>query len=254
MPRILTIVAAFVLGAALCFALVHRRVRDMPREQAMVELLHTKAAVERALRHRESTLRRQLEAFAQLVSGDRDFAMKLIVEQDRSAPEVSDLASVYMPAMALSLLEIADSAGSLLSSGHFPASAGNSVSDKLALLDTTARCVDDLVRGQPALTIQAKVATMLGDAARVSCSGGWLIDQAFLEDLTPHPGVTLLLRHGDSFLGMDSVTSVSAIVDNVMIVNDTRYLATSLRLGYRGDGVEPELFILTTLPGSVSLF
>ncbi len=252
--RVLAVAIAFVLGVALAFGFVHRRVRTVPRDQALVELLHTKSAVERSLRHKQTVLLEQLEAFAQLVSADRDFAMKLVVEQDRSAPEVSQVAARYMPAMALSLLEVSDSTGTLLSSGHFPASAGNSAAEKLALIDTTAVFLDDLVRGRQELTLQAGVNVMLGDAARITCSGGWMVDEGFLEELTPHPGVRLMLRHGELYRGIDSVSAVSPITDNQMIVNDVTYLATSLAIPYRGDGVAPELIILADLPAPLSLF
>jgi hypothetical protein len=252
--RVLFYAAAGILGGLLVFAFVSHRTAPLPRQQAVMELLHTRAAMEQALAGRGAALTRQLRAFAEQVAGDRDFAMKLLVETDRAAPEVSEFARRFMAAMDFALLEIADSAGVLLSCGHFPAAAGNSVASKTALLDTQAVFLLDNIRGEEALTMQAAVTVTLGETTRLTCGGGWVVDQTFLDGLAPPPAVRVLLRAGPHSIGLDSVSSMSAVTDNTIIINDTTYLAAALPLVYRGEGAAPELLLAGGLPQRFSLF
>ena len=252
--RVFFYAAAVVLGGLLVFLFAGHRVARIPREQAVMELLHTRAAVEQALAGRGAALTRRLRAFAEQVAGDRDFAMKLIVEQDRTAPEVTEFARRYMAAMDLGLLEIADSASVLLSCGHFPAAAGNSVASKAAALDSQAVFLLDTIRGEEVLTLQARVTATLGDSTRTGCQGGWVVDQAFLDGLTPPPGVRVMLRAGSHSIGLNSISSMSAITGNTMIINDTTYLATALLLAFHGEEDPPALLLVSPMPQRLSLF
>jgi hypothetical protein len=252
--RILTHLAVLVAGIALAYFAVSQRLTDIPRDQALLELLHARAAVEKGLDDQSSRLSRQLEAFGEFVANDRDLAIKLIVERDRSAPEVSRIASRYMAAMDLDLLEVADSAYTLLSSGHFPASAGNSVAEKAAQITPQAAFVYDNVKGQEMLTLQARFDFAVGGEARLTCMGGFIVDSSFVSHLSPRDGLRLLFRAGDLTVGMDSIEAMSGMSDNTIIINDTTYLGTKLRLRYAGEGDAPELMLIAAQPPRVSLF
>ena len=252
--RILTHLIAIVLGASLMFLLVQQRIADIPRDQAMLELIHTRAIIEQDLERRGEQLTGTLRAFANAVADDRDFAMRLIVEQDPSAPEVSGIASRYIGVAGLSLLAVADSTSTLISCGHFPAAAGNSVSDKIATLDTQTVFIMDNIKGEPVLTWQARTECAIADAARLNCVGGSIVDHEFIESLVPREGVKLLFQYGDMHIGLGSIETMSEIEDNRMIVDGTTYLATSVVLPYRGEGEPPRLILLMNEPSPPRLF
>jgi hypothetical protein len=245
---------SLLAGVAVGFFLVQQRAALGPRQQAVVELIHVRDAAEKTLAVRSETLQRQLAAFAEQVANDRGFAMKMLVEMDRTAPEVSEIAARYLKAMGLSILEVADSSDTLVSCGHFPAAAGSSISEKAALLDTQAVCMVDNIQGIQALTMQARARFVIGDAARLSCVGGWVVDEAFLRELVAHKGVRTLLRFGDTAIGMSNVSAMSEIKNNTLILNDTTFLATSLDLPFRGDSTAPKLYLLADMPPKMSLF
>lgn len=252
--KIVTHLLALIAGLAASYVFINQRVATIPQDRALLELLHTKGIVEKRLDDCRDRLARQLTAFSTVVANDRDFAMKLIVEQDVSAPEVSEIAARYMDVMDLDLLEVADGAHVLLSCGHFPASAGNSVEAKAAQLDSVATLIYDNVKGQRMLTMQARIEFSIGEEARLACMGGMIVDSTFIHELAPREGLRVLFRYGDLTMGMYSIEAMSEITDNTMIVNDTTYLATSVRLRHADEGEAPELILLSDIPPKVSLF
>ncbi len=245
---------AIVIGAAVVFFLLQQRTARIVHERAVMELIHTKAAIEKRLEDQAAQLTRRLQAFADRIANDRDFAMKLIVEQEPSAPEVSAIASRYLGVMGADLLAITDSAHTLLSCGHFPAAAGNSAADKASLLDAEPVFLYDNIKGDQLLTRQARVDLTIAETVRLSCLGGCIVDEQFVRELAPREGLRLLFRYGDTTIGADSIEAISEITDNTMIVNDTTYLATSLTLRHAGELEAPEIIILADRPPTPSLF
>jgi hypothetical protein len=245
---------ALIAGLLIAYLPLQSRLKRASRDQAVLELLHTRAAIEKQVQAQGRQIVRKLSGFAELLAGDRDFTMKLVAEQDRSAAEVSEVAYRFIRAMDLSLLEVTDSAYTLLSCGHFPAAAGNSVATKALSLDSSAVFIRDNIKGEPRLTLQARVDATIADAARISCLGGAVVDRDFLAGLTPREGVRLLFTQGDITIGMDSVETMSAIKDNTIIVNDTTWLATSIELPWSGDGSAPRIVVLAQMPKPVGLF
>jgi len=73
-----------------------------------------------------------------------------------------------MEPMGLSMLEITDSQHVLLSCGQFPANAGTSVADKETLLNDKGIYVDDNVKGQKVLTLQANIRFKILDAVFIA--------------------------------------------------------------------------------------
>jgi hypothetical protein len=252
--KLLLPILAFIIGLCLAFVPLNNKLKRLNHDQAVMELLHTRAVVEKQLETQSAQITRKLRGFADLLTNDRDFTMKLVAEQDRSASEVSEVAGRFLKAMDLSLLEVTDSAFTLLSCGHFPAAAGNSVATKALSLDSHAVFIRDNIKGQPQLTLQARVDASIAEAARITCLGGAGVDAEFLRALTPREGVRLLFRQGDLTIGMDSVKTITVIKDNQIIVNDTTFLATSLALPHAGEGEAPEIIILADMPKAGGVF
>ena len=58
--------------------------------------------VEKQVMDKSLHLSDQLAAFSRIVAADREFSMKLLVENNRSAPEVTEIAPRFMEPMGLS--------------------------------------------------------------------------------------------------------------------------------------------------------
>jgi hypothetical protein len=215
-----------------------------PAKQAgeQQELQDLKTMVEKQLQNEARRISAQLVAFSKVVTADRDFSMKLFVEGNRSAPEVTDLTQRFMEPMGFYLLEITDSAHVLLSCAHFPASSRTKVAEKAAVLGEQTRLYYDNVKGQKALTLQAKVSFLILDTL-FYCQGGRIVDDAFVASLSPENGFRLVMKEGDHFLGLPASQTISDIKDSTVAVNGTVYPAASLSFPFTGPGEAP-VFIL----------
>ena len=206
------------------------------------ELLDMKAAVEKQLQNEARRIAGQLAAFSKVVASDRDFSMKLFVETNRSAPEVTDLTLRFMEPMGFNLLEITDSASTLLSCAQFPASTGTNIFDKAELLGEQARFIIDNVKGQKALTLQSKVPFKILDTL-FYCIGGRIVDESFISHLSPGGGFRLALKQGDMVLGM-SGRRISDLKDSTVAIDATVYPAVSITLPFAGQEETPFLILI----------
>jgi hypothetical protein len=206
------------------------------------ELDDLKTIVEKQIQNEARRISDQLTAFSKVVAADRDFSMKLFVEGNRSAPEVTDITHRFMEPMGLSILEITDSAQVLLSCAEFPASTGTKVSDKAALLGEQGRFIFDNVKGQKVLTLQAQIRFKILDTL-FYCIGGRIIDDAFVLQLSPENGFRLVLK-ADGIMGMNAPQTISDIKDSSVVVNATVYPAASISLPFVGGGKSPVLLLI----------
>jgi hypothetical protein len=250
--KILTHAVAVIVGILIVLYPIGRRISHYNRDCATKDLLHTAQILENRLHASAGRLSAQLGAFGATVSKDYDFSMKLLVEKDPTAPEVYDMAARYMDAMGLSVLDLIDEKKRVISSGHFPARAGNPAGDNVALLDKKGLFVMDNIRGSDALTFQAKAAFTCSDVP-VYAVGGFIVDSAYLADLTPRRELELILKRGNEVIGRHDVKSMSAITDNIIIVNDRRWLATSIPLPTPTGSPATELLLLAPEPAALSL-
>ena len=199
--------------------------------------------VEKQVQNQSFHLSDQLAAFSRIVATDREFSMKLLVENNRSAPEVTEIAPRFMEPMGLSMLEIADSQQVLLSCGQFPANAGMSVVDKEALLNDKGVFIEDNVKGQKILTLQALIRFKILDAG-FYCTGGQIIDESFVSRMSPGNGFRLLLKQGQKVMGMENVESISDVKDSTIIINNKTYQAMSIALPFAGPGDAPVCILI----------
>lgn len=216
------------------------------KDKAIADLLLVKQQVEQQLKNRMDGLAGQMTAFSKVVAGDRDFSMKVLVEKDLSAPEVTEIAPRYMEPMALSLLSLVNSRDTLLSCGHFPASAGGPAPGA-RLPDDTPAFVSDNVRGTTVLTLLARARFTILDTVFFA-TGGVIVDENFCARFSIPGGYRLLCKQGGSVIGMQHVESISDIKDNVIVLNNKSYPAVSVPLPYTGSGAAPELVIMVEKP------
>ena len=216
------------------------------KEQAVSDLLPVKKQVEEQLKNRMDGLSGQIAAFARMVAGDRDFSMKVLVEKDRSASEVTEIAPRYMEPMALSVLSIVNNRDTLLSCGQFPANAGGP-SPVAGLLGDSAAFVMDNVKGVMVLTLQAKARFAILDSVFFAI-GGTIVDETFCSCFSLPQGYRLLCKQGGTVVGVEHVASISDVKDNVIVLNNSSYPAVSIALPYAGSGSAPCLIISTDKP------
>jgi len=225
--------AFFCVLAAACFVVTCKRKPMPPGETCSLSAM--KQVAQRFIHFQSGKLADQLAAFSKVVVADRDFSMKLLVENNRSAPEVTDFTLRYMEPMGFSLLEITDSQHVLLSCGQFPASAGTSIAEKAARLSDQAQFVNDMVKGQPALTLQMEKRFKILDSV-LYCSGGILVDERFIAALPLANGYKAIIRQGGVVIGSGAHESVSARTDSTITINDTTYRAATIALPFSGGG------------------
>jgi len=207
------------------------------------DLAKAAASVQKSWSYRSDMLSRQLRAFASSIAVNNDFSLKMLVEHDRSSGVITGIAGQFMKPMGFSALEILDSSSTVLSSGHFPANAGNKSVNLKGLSDTPAVCPEN-VMGQKKLSLQCAVRFTIADFP-FYVAGGVIIDSLFLAGLTPSENVGLILRYDDDFIStIDSIHSLSAIEKNEVIVNDRKYPATNIRIAVSGTGDSLSLFVV----------
>ena len=209
---------------------------------AQQELFDLKAMVEKQIQNEAKRISDQLTAFSRVAAADRDFSMKLFVEGNRSAPEVTDVTHRFLEPMGFSLLEITDSSHVLLSCAQFPASTGTKVADKAALLGEQAKFIYDNVKGQKVLTLQSQIRFRILDTL-FYCSGGRIVDDAFVSQMSPGNGFRLVLK-GYRVMGMNNAQSISDIRDSSVVINGTVYPAASIALPFAGQGEPPVLLLI----------
>jgi len=232
----------FLFLFALCFSF--SSCKQTPKTDfAKKELFDLGHYVEKQVMDKSLHLSDQLSAFSRVVAADREFSMKPLVENNRSAPEITEIASRFMEPMGLSMLEIADSQHVLLSCGQFPANAGTSTADKEALLNDKGVFIEDNVKGQKILTLQALIRFKILDAG-FYCTGGQVVDENFVSRMSPGNGIRLLLKQGQKVMGMENVESISDVKDSTIIINNKTYQAMSIALPFAGPGDAPVCILI----------
>ncbi len=251
MKIVISILIALV-SAGVVFFTVNKKLAPLSREYALRDLITTTNTVKKNSDDLSLRLVSQLSGFCLTVADDRDFAMKLIVEKDYSAPEVADIATRHMKAMGFAFLEVTDSDYRILSSGHFPASAGNRAKGKKELPEGSASYILDNIKGTRVLSLQVKIPFSCTGAA-LYAFGGIRADSVLIARLRPHDGIQVLLEHDGGVLGMDGVETMSEIKDNTIFINDKPWLASSLTLPRADEGNRLSLILLMEKPEDFSL-
>ena len=234
---------AAVIAAAATFFTMKAVNSSQDTDCSTRQLLIAKKTVQKRLDDLSMSIQSQLQSFSEVVAARKDFSLRLLVENDRSAPEVTELAFQFLKPMEFSVLEITDSSRSILSSGHFPASAGNKSMHKPGVLSKKPAVTMENIMGAQTLTMQAESGFSIA-GFRFFVTGGIAVDKKLLEKLSPNENVQLLLKNGDSYTGMDNISSVSAITDNHLIINDRRYPAAEIDLPVAGIDSKISLIVL----------
>ncbi len=224
--------AVIAVASSLCAAIIIFLIMNigLQREKDAADLallLSVEQTMQKRIDDISSQIQFQVKAFSDVVAAHKDFSLRILAENDRTSPVITEMASQFIKPMGFSVLEITDSAWSILSSGHFPASAGNSCAEKAGQLSDKATACTDNIMGTPTLTLQARNGfTIAGFLFYVM--GGITIDASLLTRLTPNKKVKLLFKKGGEYIGMDNIGSISAITDHRIIINDKKFLAAEL--------------------------
>jgi hypothetical protein len=244
MKKISAFLAGLLVAAIIFFFLLFHQIRlrhDAETEARLTFAAQTVHIAVEQLRHEISD---RLVAFAEATKSDQLFSLRLLAENNPTAPEVISRASEFIGPMGFSTLDITDSAGTIVSSGRFPASAGNSIESKLALLSTDPRFMVDQVMGVPMPTLQATASFTVADCITFHATGGIIIDSTLLSRLEPCAGVTVLMRYDSTVLGLQDVQKISDVRNRRIIINDKEYPAVQLQLAGVDGKSEPTLIVV----------
>ncbi len=249
MKSIVSAIVSVILSAGLTYYVMDLQMAKHKKASDLEKLNMAEKSVRKRLDELSERITLQLKAFSEVVSNYKDFSLKILVENDPYSPIVTEIASRFLKPMGFSLLEITDSSWKILSSGHFPASVGNSSAEKARFLSGKASlCVDNIL-GEPTLTLQAKTDFSIAGFT-FHTTGGVIVDKELLEILKPGQEVTLLLKKGNEYIGMDGIGAVSPVKDHNIIINDKRYLAAEIEIP--SEGIEDNVSVIVVLNRSVN--
>jgi hypothetical protein len=218
-----------LIGALLCgsitFFVMKKQTFGKDLGSDLKQLNAAELSVKKRLAILDTKLNVQLSAFSDAVSSDKDFSLKLLVENDKSSSDVVEIAGRYLKAMDFSVLEVVDSSNTIISSGHFPASAGLNDKDHITQLSSEPVAALENVMGNQLLAFQLKKEFTIADYVFFAV-GGIEINDKFLSELAPFENVKILLKLGNKYIGMNDIRSISEIKDHKIIINDKEYFAT----------------------------
>jgi hypothetical protein len=239
-------IAGFILSGLIVFFVMRYQARQGSEVWAAGELMGVRQSVEKRLADLSQDITTRLAAFAEGAASDQLFALRLMAENNPSAPEVAGKAGEFMAPMGFAFLSIVDSSGTILSSGHFPSSRGDRMRDSaFSRLSDEPKLVEDLsAAGEKTLSLQARRPFVVADSITFFALGGAAVDDALLARLSPLPGVTVLLRRGGQVAGMDNVKTISEVKDGAVLINGARYPAFTIAPAYAGEGDAPELIVV----------
>lgn len=240
MKIILPILTALIVGVA-SFYFFQKNINEQDLDHKIQKLRIAEKSVQQNLDQLSDKISRQLNAFAGMVASDKNFALRVLAENDRSSTDVTELAARFLSPMDFSVLEITDSEYNILSSGHFVANAGNSVTEKKGL-KSEPTCFDDNIMGQQRLTLQSRIRFTISEIP-FYVLGGLEVNEKFLRSLTPNSDISVLLKRGKQYYGKPDISSISEVNDNRIIINDKEYWASELKLPYIGTDEAPSLII-----------
>jgi hypothetical protein len=189
----------------------------------------TESSVKNRLKSIEQKMIDQLSAFASAVEADKSFALKLLAENDKAAPEVAEIAVRFIGPMGFTTLEVIDSSMTIISSGHFPASAGSNVRELISKLTSKPSVIESSLIGKNKLILQAKKEFTIADFPFI-VTGGIEINEKLLEELSPGDGVKVICQNGTTFLGIKGIKSISELKDNKLFINEKEYVASMIPL------------------------
>jgi hypothetical protein len=240
---LLSFLLGFVVAGLAVFFVMRYQARQGSAVWAAGELMGVRQSVEKRLADLSQEITARLSAFAEGAASDQLFALRLIAEDNPSAPEVAGKAGAFMAPMGFAFLSIVDSAGTILSSGHFPASRGDRISEELVRqLAEEPKLLEGLAAdGKKTLSLQARAAFTVADSITFFALGGAAVDGAFLGRLSPVPDVRVLLRRGNEVTGMDNVKTMSEVKDGAVLINGKTYPAFTVALDCAGEGESAEL-------------
>lgn len=239
---LIVLLLGVLLGAGGMF-LFMRRTSAAPESSAKgsPESASMKESVERRLAEVSGDIRTRLSMFGQEVANDQLFSLRLLVENNPSAPEVTNKAVQFLKPMGFSLLDVTDSGYTILSCGQFPANVGNNVPAKGELLNEKPAMIPDKVMGKEVLTFQSKCSFRIAESISFYAMGGVAVDDTWLKRLSPCNGVTVLLKRGTAVMGMNGVRTISDVKDGKVIINDQEYQAVEIQCPWAGNGDAPVL-------------
>ncbi|MBD3421274.1 MAG: hypothetical protein GF398_14255 [Chitinivibrionales bacterium] len=233
----------FIAGIVLCVVVVAVRLDSLNARRSEQELAGELEHVQKKLSDTKGDIEERLQRFARRVHADRDFAMKLFVEKDPSAFEITEMARHYLEPMGFDLLTIVDSAYRILSSGHFPASVGGRIAAKGERVRKAAGFIMDNVKGHEVLTLQAKASFDI-QGAPFYCIGGIIVNKHFMAELSPRNAAPAMLKLNDTVIGPLAIESMSEIQDGSIIVNNAAKRAASFSVGVLGSEANAHLMVI----------
>ncbi len=222
--RILLAALLAAIAPLLLFAVLARReVKQNLRGQFSDRVAVSSEQIQQDLERQTRTLDTRLRALAQQIENTPSQRAALLGLTYRSA--LLDYAASAMTAAGLDYLLLLDSAGAVLSSGHFRNEYDRVFSVHAFLATADGPILIDARRPQGAFRVLARAVPFEISGQRFLLVGGITADSAFISGLARDPGVTVSL----ALAGAEAAVPADALQERVAVpyIDDTGNTATA---------------------------
>lgn len=247
--KILKYVLLVIISVVVATIVIAKKIAPFEKDFVIKEVSYNAAGTARAFNALSQNIEKQLASFGRIVSDDMDFAMKLSIDGDISAPEISEFALQYIEPMGFSFLEIVDSAFVILSSGHFPSSNGNVAMDHKDIPENKALIISKDLKGETHTALLVKVPFNCA-GTKLFAVGGISLNDELLSTLSSNSNTKVLVKVEETIVGFE-VKTISELKDHKIIINDKTYYASSTSLNMPNN---PEVITIREEPADITLF
>lgn len=180
-------------------------------------------ALQTELSSRNQAMRQQLRRLGEQLRTDHKFRLRVLVRKDFQHLDIIDYAQAYMPTMGLSVLEIVNAEGVLLSSGHDRTAFGKQTGNFTSRLKSAKQGVQLAVfekENQKIICLTSIESVKIADQ-KFDIVGGVAVDPKFLDELRLGQQEILILQMPDTPILSSSSEENAALALEVLKESDS---------------------------------
>lgn len=214
---LLTLLVAVLVPAAVMWFGARREVEERLRDQYRTRVASLAAVIEEDLEREGREIQRRLSTFSGTLAADNRFRAALAADGGVDRAYLLDLAPDAMAVTGLSMLQIHDPSGRILSSGHFRNAfdvAAPELPRRLAALPDGRALTPVRTAEESFLALVQVDSVRIGDE-RYHVVGGRRVGEAFLSTLVRDPELSVRLAHPDGVIPAGSPGVAGEVVRSI---------------------------------------
>ncbi len=224
MRYLLTAIIAAIIASGGTLYYLSTRVPEIDSALKERRLKENAEMTSSSLKNKLSAFEEDIQNFSDVLSSDRAFTLRLIVERDRTAPEVKGITEKYLPLLRLDYLKITDTRDRELSSAGPEIDTVHSEPDEPGRVYLREVSADS----ERVLAFEYSVPVDIS-GKKLLCRGGRILDSAFLSGILP-PSAGGIVKKDSVVITSREVSTISELRDNSIVIDNTTHPALSLEL------------------------